>query len=304
MTLIQPRSTLNRTGPIAGLTLFLVACSSTVTTPGATASAGVDPSASGPALPTPSIDLSNPVGIIAIGHSGLTGEGTGGRFQAVRENSWATGTNPDVNSVYLRLAAVRPETEGHVANTAQGGASAFLLPGQAREAMESVPAPALVIISTIDNDIQCDGTDPEHVIEFGEDVAETLDVITTASPNSRILVVGQVGRPSPSFVEELVAHDPSVKAALTGTGMCDFYAPDGSLVEENFQTLTEIIEAYEAEQSRVCAAVPQCATDGGARAAYVDTLENFASDWAHLNVAGQAAEAELIWPVVEDLLDL
>jgi lysophospholipase L1-like esterase len=38
--------------------------------------------------------------------------------------------------------------------------------------------------------------------------------------------------------------------------------------------------------------------------AYVDTLENFAADYAHFNVRGQAAMAELIWPVVEELLGL
>ena len=38
------------------------------------------------------------------------------------------------------------------------------------------------------------------------------------------------------------------------------------------------------------------------RAKYVDKLENFSPDWNHLNVRGQAAEAELIWPVVQKLL--
>ena len=60
-------------------------------------------------------------------------------------------------------------------------------------------------------------------------------------------------------------------------------------------------DAYEAEQARVCAAFPQCRTDGSVRAAYLDTLENFSPDWAHLNVKGQAAEAALIWPVVSAL---
>ena len=57
-------------------------------------------------------DLSAPVGVIAMGHSGLTGEGTGDQPQAKVENSWATGNAPAVNSVYLRLVAARPETEG------------------------------------------------------------------------------------------------------------------------------------------------------------------------------------------------
>ena len=64
-----------------------------------------------------------PVGVIAIGHSGLTGENSDPARpgQPALENSWATGTNPEVNSIYLRLIEVHPETEGHVANTAVGG---------------------------------------------------------------------------------------------------------------------------------------------------------------------------------------
>ena len=244
------------------------------------------------------------MGVIAIGHSGLTGEGSAASASASLQNSWATGTNPEVNSIYQRLVATRPETEGKVANAATGGAPASELASQASRALEIVPTPALVIVSTIDGDIRCDGSDADHVPEFGASVAEALDVIKTASPDSRIVVVGQFGRPRPEFVEELVAHDPSVKAELTGAGICDPYDLSGTLVEKNLGTLTSIIEGYEAEQARVCAEVSGCATDGGARAAYVDELEHFTSDWAHLNAKGQAAQAALMWPVVAELLEL
>jgi hypothetical protein len=290
---------------VAGLATIGMACAP-APTPGSvevtvagstTAVVPVSASTTTTQLPT-TVAVAGPIGVIAIGHSGLTGEGTGARFEPVPENSWATGTSPAVNSAYLRLTGVRPETQGHVANQAQGGASASMLSDQAQRALRIVPTPALAIISTIDNDIRCDGTDPQNIGRFGMDVANALEVITTASPNTRILVVGQLGRPSPDFIE------PAVKSALTGTGMCDFYDPDGNLIEENFQTLTGIIEAYETEQARVCALVPRCRTDGGVRAAYVDTLENFSSDWAHLNIGGQAAQAELIWPTVAELLEL
>ena len=68
------------------------------------------------------------------------------------------------------------------------------------------------------------------------------------APDSRILMVGQLGRPSPSFVEKLVAAEPYAQAGLTGTGECDFYGPDGALVAEPVDTLTSIIDDYEAEQ--------------------------------------------------------
>lgn len=265
-----------------------------------------EPSSTADAGATTTAAVETTVGVIAIGHSGLTGENSDPNHpgQEARENSWATGTNPEVNSIYRRLISVRPETEGHVANTAQAGAPASLLAGQAQAALGIVPAPALVIIQTVDGDIRCDGTDADHVAEFGASVAEALDVIETTSPNSRILMVGQLGRPDPAFVEELVAADPTVKASVTGTGPCDFFSPAGDLVEENFETLTGIIDSYEAEQERQCGAVQHCRTDGGARAEYVDELENLTSDWNHLNVRGSARAAEIAWPAVANLLEL
>jgi hypothetical protein len=191
-----------------------------------------------------------------------------------------------------------------VANTAVGGATSETLVQQAELALASVPVPALAIVSTIDNDITCDGNDPDHVPVLGENVRAAIDAILTASPNTKVLVIGQAGRPSPEFIEELVAFDPAVKEFITGTGICDFYSPDGTLNEAGFATLTGIIQAYEDEQARVCAEFENCRTDGGVRAAYVDTLENFAPDWGHANIRGQAAQAELMWPVVVELLGL
>ena len=160
------------------------------------------------------------------------------------------------------------------------------------------------MVQTIDSDMRCDGTDGAHVPEFGVALRDALQVVTTASPDSRIIVVGQLGRPSPSFVKKLVAEDPTVKEGLTGSGMCDFFGPDGALNKKAFDTLTSIIEDYETEQARVCAMVPNCGTDDGARAAYVDRLENFSSDWNHLNVRGQAEVAEITGPAAAALFEL
>jgi hypothetical protein len=267
-----------------------------------------DQGAAGPTTPSTATAANpgNPVGVIAIGHSGLTGEGSDPNRpgQDALENSWATGTSPQVNSIYRRLVAVRPETDGHVANTAEGGASASTLFAQAQRALETVPTPALVVVQTIDNDIRCDGTDGTHVPEFGVALRDALQVVNTASPDSRILVVGQLGRPSPSFVKKLVAEDPTVKAGLMGSGMCAFFGLDGALNKKGFDAGTSIIEDYETEQARVCATVPNCRTDDGARAAYVDRLENFSSDWNHLNVRGQTEIAEITWPAATALLEL
>jgi hypothetical protein len=282
--------------------LSAVACASLVAACGSgESSAKPSPSA---AAPTATADVSHPVGVIAIGHSGLTGEGTGGQYEAVPANSWATGTSKDVNSVYLRLAAALPATEGHAANAATGGATADTLSSQAAIALQDVPVPALAIISTIDNDIRCDGTDPQHTTEFGKSVGTALDTIVAASPNVKILVVGQLGRPRADFVESLVARDPTIKTDLMGSDMCAFYDSNGNVSTKGFANLTAIIQGYEDEEARACTLHPQCRTDGGVRATWIDKFEYFSPDLAHLNVPGQAAEAALIWPVVKDLMGL
>ena len=248
-----------------------------------------------------------PVGVIAIGHSGLTGENSDPARpgQPALENSWATGTNPDVNSIYLRLVAARPENEGHVANTAEGGAPASRLAEQAESAMSTVPMPQLVIIQTIDGDLQCP-LDEVALAAFGETLADVLDQIVTASPESQILMVGQWGRPIAAGLEDFVASHPEVLPELTGTGEnCNgFFDPSGVLVQETFDLLNASISAYEGEQQRRCGAVRQCRTDGGVRANYIQVEDEVSSDGNHLNVRGQASAAELVWPVVVEMLDL
>jgi hypothetical protein len=107
-----------------------------------------------------------------------------------------------------------------------------------------------------------------------------------------------------AYVEQLVAASPAEKASLTGPGICDFYTPDGSIAPAHFAALTAIIDAYEAEEARVCAGVPNCVTDGGVRASWVDKADLFSGDSGHLNLRGQAAEAAQLWPVVAQLLGL
>src|SRR4051812_10695653 len=118
----------------------------------ATARLTLAPTSEASATPAPTPDIAHPVGIIAIGHSGLTGEGTAGPSQADITKSWATGTDPRVDSIYRRLVAAHPGTDGNVANTARGGAGASELTAQAAGAPAQVPLPGVPIIQTGDHD--------------------------------------------------------------------------------------------------------------------------------------------------------
>jgi hypothetical protein len=259
---------------------------------------GQNPSA--PASGAPPTEQ-NPAGVVAIGHSGLTGESSDPQRpgEDALENSWATGTNPEVKSIYLRLSAVRPETQGHVTNRAMGGAVAQDLPAQARAALADVPTPALVIVQTIDGDISCDGGDDAHVPEFGEAVAETLSIVNQASPGTKILIVGQPGRPTVAGAEADAKRDPALKAEATGVGPCDFFDLSGKFNPSHVAELRRIIEGYEAEQARVCAAAQNCFTDEGIAATFVEAPnERILGHWT---VTGHAQVAALFWPAVVPL---
>lgn len=249
-----------------------------------------------------------PVGLVAIGHSALTGENSDpdNPGKPAFQNSWATGGNPAVDSIYLRMIGQWPETQGHVANTARGGATADVLAKEADSALTQVPAPRLVIIETIDNDITCDGQDAGHVRPFGASVDSALRLISQRSPKSRILLITQPGRPVTDIAAIAAMPPGSAKAALvqglTGPAPCGAYDDKGQLQPENVASLTAIIEAYEGEQARVCAQYPPCSPDQGALHSYVNRPEYLSSDTNHRNVAGLAALAAAVWPSVQAAL--
>jgi hypothetical protein len=242
-------------------------------------------------------------GIIALGHSGLTGENSDPkrRGEPAPQNSWATGTNPAVNSIYQRLVAVDPTARGHAVNEATGGAGADALAGQASQALSVEPNPRLVIIQTIDDDIHCDGSDAANYPVFGREVKAALDVLVKASPQTTILLMSQPGRPLPA--SKAIVGTPAARVQ-SGADMCSPFDPNLKLDLHHIKTLTGIIERYEAELAKVCGTVPQCRTDDGRATRFHVPAGYYGSDWNHLNVTGLAALARFMWPTVAHVLDL
>jgi hypothetical protein len=248
-------------------------------------------------------------GIIALGHSGLTGENSDPQSVGVPalQNSWATGTNPAVDSIYQRLAAVDPATRGHAVNEAAGGAPAATLVGQAAQALRVVPNPRLVIIEIVGTDIACDGSDSSHYPVFGLQVKEALDLIARQAPHATILLVSWPGRPLQA--SKAIIGTPAVPIARANSApMCNPFDPNLRLDMKHIRTWTGIIGGYESELAKVCPTVPECHTDNG-RATHFHvrtSYYNYSNDWdyQHYNVAGLAALARFMWPTVAKILNL
>lgn len=244
-------------------------------------------------------------GVIALGHSALTGENSdpNNPHAPVPENSWATGTNPKVNSIYQRMLAQWPDPRDHVYNAAVGGATASTLNAQAETALTAVPVPRLVVIQTVDNDINCP-IDDSAIANFGTSVDTALQTITHASPRSRIFVVLYAGHPADQFQSDLDAAngDPTILSQMTGPPPCGILDKNHHVQDKSAQYLAAEVAKFNAQLVTVCAKYPTCVTDKGFE--YAFTLPrngaNLYND--HLSVVGLAAVAAFYWPLVKTAL--
>ena len=131
-------------------------------------------------------DSPYPDSIVVLGHSGATGANSDNRGLDVKANSWATGTNPEVNSIYLRVLELNPNVAGHNVNLALDGSEVDDLLRQAASALELYPLPELFLIQTVDNDVRCDETDEANHQPFHDTLVDVLEMITTGAPDAQV----------------------------------------------------------------------------------------------------------------------
>ena len=236
-----------------------------------------------------------PDSIVVIGHSGATGFNSDAAKSNldVRENSWATGTNPAVNSVYLRVLANNPALAGHNFNLATDGATVDDLIGQARGALALVPLPELILVQTIDNDIKCDGTDPQNYELFGDTLTEALDILATGAPNAKVFVVTQPGTVARNA--DAAEGNPSWVSNWQGDGPCDAFDPSGKRADDKIAALQDITDHYFAVQADRCAKFPNCSDDQGAWQRIMIDAADFTPDGNHPSIQGAAERAAVTW---------
>jgi hypothetical protein len=239
-----------------------------------------------------------PNSIAVLGHSGATGESSDPNRPGVevRANSWATGTNPAVNSLYLRILAENPGIEGHSFNLAQGGAKVRDLVRQARRAVSLRPKPELVVIQIMDNDIVCPAT-VRHYASFRATFISALKTLARSAPKSRFFVVSQFGSPTTASKLFTVAE----RVRFGGSGPCSFFNGAGELVPRELARLERTIHGYEAQLRAGCKRFRQCRYDGGAFGRIVDQREYVASDGNHFSIEGHAKAAAVAWSALKSV---
>jgi GDSL-like lipase/acylhydrolase family protein len=253
---------------------------------------GDDDTADKPSRPTPKSTPGYPSSIGVLGHSGATGEGSDPDRpgEEVRANSWATGTNPEVNSLYLRILAKNPAIKGHNLNLAEGGATVDQLVLQAEEAVSGKPKPGLFVIQIMDNDIVCP-VSADDLRAFRSTFVSALEELVKGAPESDIFVVSQFGSPATN-AKALPAE---LRTSFGGVGPCDFLDLDGRLVPKKLARAETAIHGYEAQLKAGCKRFDQCRYDGGAFGRVVDKRHYISSDGNHFSVQGHAKAAAVAW---------
>jgi len=231
--------------------------------------------------------------MVVLGDSSAIGENSDpGRPGAiVRANSWATGANPAVNSLYRRILAHNPEIRGHNFNLAEPGGTVTMMAVEAKKALRLRPRPDLFVIQVMDNDMVCPAA-PSDLAGFRARLVSALDVIAKGAPSASLFIVSQFGSPE-TYAHSLTAAER--RNAGGGTGPCDFIDPTDAIVPAKVRAADKAIHAYEAQLDAGCRLVPRCRYDGGALGNIVDRRQDYSSDLNHLSIEGHAREATVAW---------
>jgi hypothetical protein len=258
-----------------------------------------------PASPTPSSEPRSTRrldSIAALGHSGITGYSSDPDYPSrdAHENSWATGQNPAVGSIYRRLLADHPSLRGHNVNVAIDGTGVAELPSQLDTLLTLAdPLPDVVVVQTIDNDMRCDGTDEDNYAPFRRHLDAFLTDLEDRIPGVHVFLPSQWA--TVRAWTAWAADQPALVEASSGTGPCAVFDERGRPRPAGIRSMQDIVDGYWAGVERACAAHPRCWTDGGAeQERFVPVDRDVTPDRSHLSVAGHRKFAAIAWDAFPD----
>lgn len=211
-------------------------------------------------------------------------------------NSWATGTNPAVDSIYARILAANPAIAGDAHNVARSGSEVAALPGQVTTAIGLNVEYVTIAIGA--NDIcGVDEAAMTSVADFQTDFQAAIDLLRTRLPGARISVASI---PNVHYLWKILHTDARAVATWSSLGVCQSMLANATSTTRadaarRNRVLTRIV-ALNGVLASVCGANAQCRYDNGAGFAYRFTPAQISTrDYFHADVAGQAAIADVEW---------
>ncbi|HLX20137.1 MAG TPA: hypothetical protein VKR23_08285 [Gaiellaceae bacterium] len=244
-----------------------------------------------------------PASLVVIGGGDAVGVGADAAhpYRDAPADSWVTGTNPAVNSIYSRVLATDPSLRGHAYNLSSDDTGIDDLGRLVAKTVALSPKPQLVIVD-IDGDVQCDGKDSARVADFGTKLGTALTTLSHGDPGARIFVVSYWGSFS-SYVQYLRGLPLNARLKHAGKSLCQFVsAPSGTVELSHVAYVEKFAYAYDAQLKAQCAKVPNCRYDGGAAQRLDTTAGDLNVTQEDLSEQGQAKLAETEWAAMSSFV--
>ena len=245
-----------------------------------------------------------PSSMVVLGTSTAAGWGADAAhpFRAAPNDSWATGTNPAVQSIYSRILALNPAIKGHNVNLVGGGSAPEGaghelddLFTQVQQVLQLKAKPELVLVQVIDRTIKCDGTTERNFAGYGSRFGDALKTLAQGLPNARIFVISQWGSFA-SYVSYLKSLDIGKRLKNAGKKPCQLVeSPSGRVAADRAAYAKRIVAGEEAQLKAACAKVANCRYDGGAAQRIAVTAADISAFQYTPTIQGQAKLAAAEW---------
>jgi hypothetical protein len=182
-------------------------------------------------------------------------------------NSWSTGTNPAVNSLYQRILAHNPAIAGHAANYAVTAVSASDLPHQATLAANQGAELVTIDIGINDACAPLGSNDGQQTppATFGAEVQQAMSILASAPSHPHILFVSI---PNLNRTWSRFHNDPNAQVRWLIGVICPplLSNPTSTAPPDVARRLAFLarIALYNLIEQRICSQTPNCQTDHGA----------------------------------------
>lgn len=242
---------------------------------------------------------SYPSSMASTGNSFTRAAGTG--FPPWADNpagSWSTGTDPSVNSHYLRLVALNPKINGKNYNDARSGAKMGELASQMDKAVSQ--RVDYVTVEMGGNDV-CASSESAmtSVATYRSQFQTAMDRVTRGLPSVKVFVASV---PNIHHLWVLYHDDLAAQIAWWTFGVCQTMLANPtstaqSDVDRRARVLQRIVD-YNGALAEVCAAFRQCRFDQNAAFEAQFTKADVGHfDYFHPSLSGQAKFAAGTWPL-------
>ena len=210
-------------------------------------------------------------------------------------NSWSTGTNIFINSLYLRILVLNPTIQGKATNLAVSGSKMVDLNGQASQLNRKLQYVTILMGA---NDVCTPSVSTmTDVTVFNSQFNTAMQTVAKKAPKARVLVMSI---PDIYNLWYILKDNSSARTTWALFSICQsMLANPQSTLQADVERRAAVRQRnidFNAQLQAVCAAYSQCRFDSNAVFNTAFVVSDVSSiDYFHPSIAGQTKLASIAW---------